>query len=50
MMLLLDGLYPNGPVLERCRDYHWQFMIVLKDDSPPTVDGNTAPAEVQTRQ
>ncbi|MBK7237928.1 MAG: hypothetical protein IPI02_20795 [Sterolibacteriaceae bacterium] len=37
MMLLLDGLYPNGPVLERCRDYHWQFMIVLKDDSLPTV-------------
>ncbi|MBK6972072.1 MAG: transposase family protein [Sterolibacteriaceae bacterium] len=37
VMLLLDGLYPNGPVLERCRDYHWQFMIVLKDDSLPTV-------------
>ncbi|MBK7235719.1 MAG: hypothetical protein IPI02_08895 [Sterolibacteriaceae bacterium] len=49
-MLLLDGLYPNGPVLERCRDYHWQFMIVLKDDSLPTVDGIRRSAEVQTRQ
>jgi hypothetical protein len=28
-MLLLDGLYPNGPLMERCRRYGWQFMIVL---------------------
>jgi hypothetical protein len=31
MVLLLDGLYPNGPVLERCRKYGWQYMIVLPD-------------------
>ncbi len=37
IMLLLDGLYPNGPVLKTCRDNHWQFMIVLKDDSLPSV-------------
>lgn len=37
IMLLLDGLYPNGPVFETCRRYHWQFMIVLKDGSLPTV-------------
>ncbi|HWR88614.1 MAG TPA: transposase family protein [Acidiferrobacterales bacterium] len=37
VMLLLDGLYPNGPVVARCRAYHWQFMIVLKDDSLPSV-------------
>ncbi|MCK7490971.1 MAG: hypothetical protein MZW92_03625 [Comamonadaceae bacterium] len=37
VMLLLDGLYPNGPVLARCAAYSWQFMIVLKDDSLPTV-------------
>jgi hypothetical protein len=37
ILILLDGLYPNGPVLERCRDYHWQFMIVLQDDSLPSV-------------
>ena len=37
ILLLLDGLYPNGPVLERCRDYGWQFMIVLQNDSLPSV-------------
>jgi hypothetical protein len=37
ILILLDGLYPNGPVFERCRDYHWQFMIVLQDDSLPSV-------------
>ncbi len=37
IMLLLDGLYPTGPVMERCNKYNWQFMIVLKDDSLPTV-------------
>lgn len=33
ILLLLDGLYPSGPVMELCRRYHWQFMIVLQDDS-----------------
>jgi len=37
VILLLDGLYPNGPVLERCRQYNWDFMIVLQDSSLPTV-------------
>jgi len=37
IMLLLDGLYAQGPVMARCRDYHWQFMTVLKDDSLPSV-------------
>jgi len=37
IMLLLDGLYPNGPIMERCRTYHWDFMIVLKDGSLPSV-------------
>jgi len=37
IMLLLDGLYPNGPVLRTCRDNRWQFMIVLKDGSLPSV-------------
>lgn len=37
VMLLLDGLYPNGPVLARCREYHWDFMIVLKDATLPSV-------------
>lgn len=31
ILLLLDGLYANGPLIQSCRDYRWQFMIVLKD-------------------
>ncbi len=37
IMLLLDGLYPNGPIMDRCREYHWDFMIVLKDGSLPSL-------------
>jgi hypothetical protein len=37
ILLLLDALYANGPVVELCRDYHWQFMIVLQDGSLPSV-------------
>jgi len=37
LMLLLDGLYPNGPVMSLCRRNKWQFMIVLKDDVLPSV-------------
>jgi len=35
--LLLDGLYANGPVIEACRKNKWEFMIVLKDKSLPSV-------------
>ncbi len=37
IMLLLDGLCPNGPILKTCRDKGWQFMIVLQDASLPSV-------------
>ena len=37
IMLLLDGLYANGPVIKHCRDNNWQYMIVLKDKELPTV-------------
>ena len=37
IMVLLDGLYPNGPVMELCRKNNWDFMIVLQDDSLPLV-------------
>ncbi len=37
IMVLLDGLYPNGPIFERCREYNWDFMIVLQDKSLPSV-------------
>jgi len=39
IILFLDGLYPNGPVMERCREYKWQYMIVLQDKSLSTVQG-----------
>jgi hypothetical protein len=37
ILLLLDGLYASGPVVEWCRRYHWQFMIVLQDQELPSV-------------
>ncbi len=37
IIVLLDGLYANGPVFELCRRYNWQFMIVLQDSSLPQV-------------
>ncbi|MFW5788030.1 MAG: transposase family protein [Halanaerobiales bacterium] len=33
----LDGLYPNGPIMSFCRNYNWDFMMVLKDDQLPQV-------------
>lgn len=33
----LDGLFANGPVMEMCRDFGWDFMITLKDGSLKTV-------------
>jgi len=37
ILLLLDGLYPNGPRMAQCRRYRWQFMIVLQNDCLPSV-------------
>jgi hypothetical protein len=37
IMLLLDGLYPVGPVMEVCRRNRWEYMIVLQDGSLPQV-------------
>jgi hypothetical protein len=37
ILLLLDGLYPNGPVFKLCRKYKWDFMIVLQNDSLKSV-------------
>ena len=36
-VLVMDGLYPNGPVMTLCRAYHWDFMIVLPDACLPSV-------------
>jgi len=37
IMVLLDGLYPNGPILQLCKRNHWQYMIVLQDGNLPSV-------------
>jgi len=37
LMVLLDGLYPNGPIIELCRKNKWDFMIVLQDNSLESV-------------
>jgi hypothetical protein len=30
--LIADGLYACGPVIRKCREYQWDYMIVLKED------------------
>ena len=37
ILLLLDGLYANGPVMAICREYRWGFMIVFQNGSLPSV-------------
>lgn len=37
IILLLDGLYPNGPTMNICRKNNWEFMMVLQDGSLPSV-------------
>ena len=36
--LSLDGLYAGGPTFALCERYHWKYMIVLQDDSLPSVN------------
>ena len=33
IIVFLDGLYPNCPMVELCRKNNWDFMIVLQDKS-----------------
>jgi hypothetical protein len=37
ILLLLDGLYPNGPLMALCHHYGWQFMSVLPAKCLPSV-------------
>ena len=37
IVVLLDGLYPKGPLMGLCRQHNWDFMIVLQDGSLPSV-------------
>jgi hypothetical protein len=42
--VLLDGLYPNGPLMALARQYQWQFMIVLPATCLPSGGGRSAQA------
>jgi hypothetical protein len=35
--LTADGLYPNAPFFDICRDYDWRFIVTFKDGNLPTV-------------
>ncbi len=37
ILLLLDGLYANGPLMEYCQKKNWQYMIVLQKADLKTV-------------
>jgi hypothetical protein len=53
ILLVLDGLYANGPVMQRCLRAGWQFMIVLRDKDLPSVWEEfraLLPRQPQTRQ
>jgi hypothetical protein len=50
ILLLLDGLYPNGPLMALCRQYHWQFMMVLPTKCLPSVWAEVQPLQPQHRQ
>jgi len=38
IVLLLDGLFAEGPVFERCKQNNWEYLVVLKDDDLKTVN------------
>ncbi len=38
ILLLLDGLFAEGPVFQICRQNRWEFLIVLKDADLPSVN------------
>lgn len=35
--LLVDGLYACGPVIRKCKEYGWGYMITLKEGAMPDV-------------
>ena len=37
ILVVADGLYPNGPIMAYCRRCNWDFMFVLPADSLPSV-------------
>jgi hypothetical protein len=39
ILLSTDGLFAGGPTFALCQSYGWKFMIVLKDEDLPSVNG-----------
>ena len=37
ILVVADGLYPNGPIMAYCRRCNWDFMFVPPADSLPSV-------------
>ncbi len=49
-MVLLDGLYPNGPIMELCGKSKWDFMIVLQDKTLKSVwEEYEGPKKLETK-
>lgn len=38
IILILDGLFAEGPVFQTCKTNQWEFVIVLKDKDLPSVN------------
>jgi hypothetical protein len=39
ILLSMDGLFAGGPTFAVCQRYGWKFMVVLKDEDLPSVNG-----------
>jgi hypothetical protein len=37
MCIVADGLYPNAPFFQLCREHGWQWIVTLKDGNLPSV-------------
>ena len=37
LCILVDGLYPNAPFMDICKNNGWRYIAVLKDGNLPTV-------------
>ena len=44
ILLVGDGLYAQEPVMERCAQYNWSYMITLRDGQLPTLQEQIARA------
>jgi len=40
--ILADGLYPNQTFMQTCKNYSWEYIVVLKDDQLKTLHEDIA--------